>query len=341
MKAPVKNIRSNKPLSGFFENKRLQLIIISIFIFILYARTLKYEYIGLDDTTLIESNYSFIKNFSNIPKAFRTDVMCVEKSGISEKDYYRPMLTLSFMLDAHIAGHTKPGWYHFANILYHMIACLLLFTLLHKLKVNPGAAFLLSLLFSVHPVVDQAVAWIPGRNDVLLAIFLMSSFIFFLNYLSTKSNKELFWHIFFFACAMFTKENGIMLPLLCIFYAQFIKADKLPKLLKIYLIGAYIALVIAWLFLRNMALQGSTTDNSLHTILSNFMHNLPFIFQYIGKAILPFNLSVMCVLEDANYIQEIAAFVLIVLAIYFSKNKRWGFILFGLIWFMVFLTPSF
>ena len=342
MKKPVKPIKTNKlSPGGFFLNKRLQLIVISIFVFILYARTLKYEYIGLDDTTLIESNYTFIKNFSNIPKAFKMDVMCVEKSGISEKDYYRPMLTLSFMLDAHIAGNTKPGWYHFANILYHIIACLLLFTLLHKLKVNPIAAFLLTLLFSVHPVVDQAVAWIPGRNDVLLAIFLMSSFIYFLNYLATKNNKDLFWHIFFFACTLFTKENGIMLPLICIFYFQFIQKDKLSKVSKIYLISAYTTFVVAWLFLREMALQGSTTDNSLYSILSNFMHNLPFIFQYIGKAILPFNLSVMCVLEDANYIQEVAALVLIAAAIYFSKHKRWAFIFFGLMWFTVFLAPSF
>jgi tetratricopeptide (TPR) repeat protein len=341
MKGPVNTIKTNKPSGGFFQNKRLQLILISIFVFVLYARTLKYEYIGLDDTTLIETNYGYIKNFSNIPKAFKTDVMYFEKSGPTERDYYRPMLTLSFMLDAHIAGNTKPGWYHFSNLLYHIIACLLLFTLLYKLGVNRPATFFLTLLFAVHPVVDQAVAWIPGRNDVLLAIFLLSSFIFFIDYLTTKNNKDLLWHILFFACTLFTKENGIMLPFICIFYFLFIQKDKLNNTSKTYLISGYLVFIITWFLLRSVALQGSTTDNSFGTILSNFTHNLPFIFQYIGKAILPFNLSVMCVQEDANYIQEITALVLIAAAIYFSKNKRRAFIFFGLIWFIIFLVPSF
>src|ERR1035437_10663467 len=138
----------------FFENKRLQLIVISVFVFLMYARTISYEYIGLDDTTLIESNYKFISNFSNIGEAFKHHVMYVGKALPKEKDYYRPMLTLSFMLDAHIAGSTKPRWYHCANVLYHLTACLLFFTLLGRLKVNSVSAFLLTLLFAVHPVVD-------------------------------------------------------------------------------------------------------------------------------------------------------------------------------------------
>src|SRR6185312_13912488 len=203
MKKQLKNTQAS-PQQGFFQNKRLQLILISLFIFFMYARTVSYEYIGLDDTTLIETNYKFIKNFNNIPTAFTKHVMYSGTTLDNEKDYYRPMLTLSFMIDAHIAGNAKPRWYHFANILYHLTACLLLFTLLYKLKVNSIATFLLTVLFSIHPVVDQAVAWIPGRNDTLLAIFVLSSFIFLLKYIETKEFKTLGWHIIFFGCALFT-----------------------------------------------------------------------------------------------------------------------------------------
>src|SRR6185437_14346425 len=226
MKKQSKSTQETKPQQGFFQNKRLQLILISLFVFFMYSRTVSYEYIGLDDTTLIETNYKFIKNFSNIPTAFTKHVMYSGTNLDNEKDYYRPMLTLSFMVDAHIAGNAKPRWYHFANILYHLTACLLLFMLLNKLKVNPIATFLLTLLFSIHPVVDQAVAWIPGRNDTLLAIFVLSSFIFLLKYIETKENKALIWHVVFFGCALFTKENGIMLSILCLGYLGFIAKDN-------------------------------------------------------------------------------------------------------------------
>ena len=342
------------PSKDFFSNKRLQLIVISILVFFMYVRTTGYEYTGLDDVTLIESNYPFIKNFNNIPKAFKQHVLHVDKTLDNEKDYYRPMLTLSLMLDAQIAGNSKPKWYHFANMLYHLTACLILFLLLHKLKVNNIAAFLLTLLFAVHPVVDQAVAWIPGRNDILLAIFMMLSFMYFLNYIESKNTKDLVWHSVFFGCALFTKENGIMLPILFLFYLKFISSPSptLPKgkgvdaaspfLREGFRMGTgYAAFILLWLYLRGVAIAGSTTDNSPQAFVSNFINNAPFMLQYIGKAILPFNLSVMCMMEDTNYMYVIAAIVILALGIYFSKNKRWSFVLFGLLWFILFLAPSF
>ncbi len=328
------------PSKDFFSNKRLQLIVISVFVFLMYARTISYEYIGLDDTTLIQTNYKFIKNLNNIPEAFKHHVMYVNKNFDKEKDYYRPMLTLSFMLDANIAGNTKPRWFHFANLLYHLTACLLLFTLLNKLKVNSIASFLFTLLFAVHPVVDQAVAWIPGRNDMLLAIFVLSSFIYLLKYLESKNIKDLVWHSVFFGFALFTKENGIVLPILFLFYFKFISKEDFKTLWYKFGLG-YAAFILPWFFLRKMALAGSITDNSMHTALSNLLNNAPFILQYIGKAVLPFNLSVMCMIEDVNYLQVVIALVLIAAMIFFSKNKRWSYVLFGIAWFVIFLAPSF
>jgi tetratricopeptide (TPR) repeat protein len=340
VKKQLKNTPVVQPPNSFFQNKRLQIILISLFVLFMYARTVSYEYIGLDDTTLIETNYKFIKNFSNIPTAFTKHVMYSGTNLDNEKDYYRPMLTLSFMVDAHMAGSTKPRWYHFANILYHLTACLLLFSLLYRLKVNPIATFLVTLLFSVHPVVDQAVAWIPGRNDTLLAIFVLSSFIFLLKYLETKKVNDLVWHILFFGCALFTKENGIVFPALCFFYLWLHKKASF-KNDGIKLGLGYLSFILIWFFLRKGAIEGSVTDNSLPATASNFLNNIPFIWQYIGKAIIPFNLSVMCMMEDVNYIQVILALVIITAAIYFSKQKRWPFILFGLVWFILFLAPSF
>jgi|ERR1700757_3068657 len=340
MKKQSKSTQAIQPQQGFFQNKRLQLILISVFVFLMYARTVSYEYIGLDDTTLIETNYKFIKNFNNVPTAFTKHVMYSGTTLDSEKDYYRPMLTLSFMIDAHIAGNAKPRWYHFSNILYHLTACLLLFTLLYRLKVNLIATFLLTLLFSIHPVVDQAVAWIPGRNDTLLAIFVLSSFIFLIKYIETKEIKTLVWHVLFFGCALFTKENGIMLPVLCMGYLGFIAKNSFKSTWFKLSLG-YLLFIVPWFFLRKVAIEGSTTDNSLHAAVSNFSNNVPFILQYIGKAILPFNLSVMCMMEDVNYIQVIIALLIIAASIFFSKNKRWSFVLFSLAWFVIFLAPSF
>lgn len=336
-----KKQKQGNPPGSFFGNTRLQAVVLGLLVFILYSRTVSFEYIGFDDTTMIVDNYRFIRNFENIPRAFTEHVFYFENNIDKDKEYYRPMMTLSFMLDAHIAGSYMPRWYHFANVVYHFAACLLLLFFLRKIKAGHAAAFVLTLIFAVHPVVTQAVAWIPGRNDMLLAIFMFSSFIFFMEYLETKRRRPLMLHLIFFAFALFSKENGVMFPVLCFFYMQFIHREKLLSRSGMLLSAGYILFIVPWIFLRQHALEGSSVENSFHSAIANIIKNAPFLLQYVGKAVLPFNLSVMFTIEDANYIFPLLALGLIILGIVLSAAKRWSYMIFGLSWFLLFLVPSF
>lgn len=142
--------------------------------FLIYYQTLHFNFVYFDDDILVISNQKFISQLSNIPQAFKDDVF------LSFFDvYYRPLLTVSFIFDAQLSGGA-PWAYHLTNLLLHLISTLLLYLLLKKLGVIKDLAFFFAAVFAVHPVLSQAVGWIPGRNDPLLALFLLSSFIFFL-----------------------------------------------------------------------------------------------------------------------------------------------------------------
>ena len=86
------------------------------------------------------------------------------------------------------------------------------FALLRKLETGAFTACILALLFAAHPAAASAVSWVPGRNDPLLALFVLSSFIFFEDYRRTGELKSLFKYSLLFAAAMFTKESSWTRP---------------------------------------------------------------------------------------------------------------------------------
>jgi hypothetical protein len=69
--------RLSEKASWFFQNKKLPLLVISITTFLLYARVVDFEYIGLDDTLLIKDNQAFIQDLFNIPQAFQQHIFQV------------------------------------------------------------------------------------------------------------------------------------------------------------------------------------------------------------------------------------------------------------------------
>jgi protein O-mannosyl-transferase len=101
--------------------------------------------------------------------------------------YYRPMMTISLILDAQIGG-ASPFIYHFTDIVIHLLASCLLFLFFKKLNYRKDLSFFFALIFAIHPVLSQAVGWIPGRNDTLLTVFILLAFIAFIDSLIIVDN---------------------------------------------------------------------------------------------------------------------------------------------------------
>src|SRR6185312_9845946 len=104
--AKIKSDKTEKA-SGFplWSNMRLQIIVLVILSFILYGKALKFGFNYLDDSILVIDKYKFNSDYHNIPKAFNQHIFKVDDQVDKwSHDYYRPLMTLSFMVDAHIAG---------------------------------------------------------------------------------------------------------------------------------------------------------------------------------------------------------------------------------------------
>src|SRR3989338_2260876 len=310
----------------------LPYVLIAIVGFALYFPVIFFGYTYLDDNVLILQRKEFLTDLSNLPRAFTEDVFHQPSGG----SYYRPLLTLSFMFDARLGG-SAPFFYHLTNLLLHLLAACLVFALLMKLQFRRELSLLASLFFTVHPVLAQAAAWLPGRNDSLLAVFVLASFLCFLTYIKERRWPYLLGHLFFFLAALLTKETAVVLPIIIILYAYLFRA-RLQGMLR--LAAGWGLVIVPWFLLRRSVL-GASIGAADFDVVRSLATNLLAVLPYIGKIVFPVNLSVLPILRDLPLIWGLVAIALAGAGLLFSKNKRPGFIIFGIAWLLLFLLPSF
>ena len=117
---------------------------IILFGFLVYSRSIFFGYTYLDDHVLILENLFFLRDPGNIVKTFTQEVFHILHSSAA---YYRPMLTISFMFDSWISG-ASPLFYHFTNVVIHVISSSLVYLLFVKLKHSKWFALTFALIFS-------------------------------------------------------------------------------------------------------------------------------------------------------------------------------------------------
>lgn len=305
---------------------------------LLYWRSISFDYTNFDDNSLIQENQNYISNISNIPDAF-TKTVFITGSDV----FYRPVETIWFILNAQATGSDwkkLPSVFHASSLLLHLLAVYLIFILLKRLGNSNEASLFLSLTFLVHPVLVQSVAWVPGVVDVLVTIFSICAFLFFLDFLKDQKRKHYVLHILFFTLALYTKEIAVGLIVACLFYLHFIYKEKFISYNKKVLLIGWLVVSAVWFMMRDVALQHQPRKE-ISEMISSIASNLPAFIQYIGKIVLPFNLSVMPVMEDATFVFGIASLALLFAATFLSKEKRKSWILFSVVWFVIFLLPTF
>ncbi len=174
--------------------------------FLIYSNTLENEFL-FDDIPLIVENPQ-IKKIENIPALL----------GITgNRPCYRPIRMASYMLDYHLFK-LNPTGYHISNIIYHILTSWLVFLIVRFLLGNYTLAAAVSLLFMVHPVNTENVAYISGRRDILSTLFYLLGFFVFLKYRKTK--KLLLYPCIFlaYALALSSKEMAVTLPAIFFLY---------------------------------------------------------------------------------------------------------------------------
>ncbi len=140
---------------------------------LLFLPSLRGDFVW-DDRSLILEN-RLLDDWSDLSGALSSDFF--RRSGNEERiGHWRPVVTFTYMVDRTLFG-TAPAGYHAGNVSLHALASCLVFALGRAIALDRRGATFAGLLFAVHPVHVESVAWISGRTDLLAAVFALGALL--------------------------------------------------------------------------------------------------------------------------------------------------------------------
>jgi tetratricopeptide (TPR) repeat protein len=183
---------------------------------------------------------------------------------LSATPQYYPLVHTSFWLEYHAWG-LNPLGYHLTNVVLHALAAVLLWRVLVKLKI-PGA-WLGAVIFALHPVEVESVAWITERKNVLSGVFYFGAALAYLRFELERDEgtpKRAFIYLVslvLFVCALLSKTVACSLPAALLLMRWWKKGrlnwrDAVP-LIPFFVIGVGMGLLTAWMEQHYVRAQGA------------------------------------------------------------------------------------
>jgi tetratricopeptide (TPR) repeat protein len=131
------------------------------------------------------------------------------------RSFFRPAVSLSYAADFRVWG-LRPFGFHLTNVLLHLGCCWLVYGIARGERLARSAALGAGLVFALHPVHVESVAWISGRTDLLCAAFMLGAFALWRGAAGRDgtfpARRVVSWALF--ALALFSKEMAATLPAL-------------------------------------------------------------------------------------------------------------------------------
>jgi len=210
-------------------------------------------------------------------------------SDLGATQQYYPLLHSAFWIEYKLWGDALLG-YHLLNLLLHAAAACLVMLIVRRLGL-PGA-WLAALVFALHPVGVESVAWIAEQKNTLSTVFYLSAALLYLHFDQTRRKSQYFTALALFVMALLTKTVTDTLPaaLLVVFWWRRgrlgWKRDVLP-LLPWFALGAAAGLFTAWVERNFVGAEGP--DFAL-TLIQRFLVAGRALWFYLGKLLWPANL---------------------------------------------------
>jgi len=302
---------------------------------IFYFHTLFFGFTYFDDSwfaldacaRLAEAHFSLGSIFfQTLYPAFQAD------------QFYRPLVWLSYLINAWFGG-VHAFVYHLTNVILHLASACLVFGVFSAMRFARKPALLASFIFLIHPLQQQVAVSITGRNDSLLAIFVLCAFLVFLKFIEKPSTAWCILHSLMFFAALCVKENAVMLIPVCFVYCSFVSKIEISLRRDIGIMIGWIVALCAWFILRQIATQGST-QVSIFTMIVYMIRNVPAILLYLGNVLVPVDLSVWPTLRDSTLLYGVITISIMAVSLIMSRTLRKGYAFFGLGWFLFFLAPT-
>jgi tetratricopeptide (TPR) repeat protein len=256
--------------------------------------------------------------------------------------HYHPLTMLSFAIEYHYFK-LNPKAFHTTNLILHIINSLLVFVLFYLIGKNVFIAFFVSVLFAVHPMHVESVAWVTERKDLLYAFFYIGSLLCYIIYKKTLKKQYFVFTALLFICSLLSKTMAVTLPFLLLLFDHYLfggikRKDIIQKVPYIILTIIFIAIILIIEF-------GSATTGMRRasSVIENIFIGFHGVVFYIYKLFVPIHLSVLYPLPG-SVLSETLYIISPVLVIFFGfliyrYTTGMKHVQFGLIFFLLTILP--
>lgn len=354
--------------SNFPSSKYLFAAIIIAVSFGVYANTLPNGFVYDDNDQVLKN--SWIRDIRHLPDIFFSSVWSFMGDQPPSVYYYRPMMHFIYTIEYHLFGLNPLGW-HLVNIILHAGNSIVVFLISSLLLSRSSSfsghgskfddirglfpAFMVAILFTVHPINTEVVAWISAVPELSFTLFCLLSFYFYMNSSSKGSESRVTpscpLSVAFFFLALLSKETAIMLPILILAYDYYIRPANYPSGLFPTLIKRYLPFILVigtYIPIRIYALWDMVLQRPEPSYLGNFNYItniIQLIYKYFSKLLLPINLNIFHDFRPANSIMDIMDIIalpviLSYLLLFYLAREKGKLIIFAIAWIVAFLTPA-
>lgn len=213
-------------------------------------------FVNFDDTRFIIKN-DWIRNLSwDHLKAMFSE---------SKEGHYQPLTWILYTIEYQLFGLNTKG-YHAVSLILHLVNTLLIFRFLRQVNIPYNTVLITSILYSVHPMLTEAIAWKSAQSTLLFSFFSLASLNAYLKTIPrSKPGIWLMISYLLFLLACLSKSQAIVVPALWLITHVYLTQNfKLKP--KLHLIpGFLLSLVFVW-----MAINAAKTFGSLDSVIEKY-----------------------------------------------------------------------
>ncbi len=259
---------------------------------------------------------------------------------------WHPVTWLSHMLDVQLFGTNASG-HHLVNVLLHTLNALLVFSLFTRLTSALWRSFAVALLFAIHPLHVESVAWIAERKDLLSGLFFLLTLAAWERYIRSQSLCRYLCALTLFALGLMSKPMLVTLPFILLLldwwpFKRFgtrnspagLFVEKIP-----FFLFSVASSIVTFLAQHQAGAVVSFTRTPSGLRLANAVVSYG---AYLRKMLWPVDLGVYYPFPTSvPWWQPAACGTLLVIAslVFLRLRARYPYLIFGWLWYLGMLIP--
>src|SRR5205807_1170070 len=291
----------------------------------------------------------YAHQWSSLPSYFTgsTDTK-VSRNAPKISNFYRPAISTWVLLNYKLFG-LRPAFWHLSAIALYGLGVWLLWRIAWKLSGNDFVALAAALLYSLHPIHVEGVAWIAGSCvETLLSVFFLAGFLM---YLCWRDDPRILWLAgcgIAVLCGLLSKETAAALPILILIHALLFRSPPgEPPSRRLHLAPLVLTLAAAvavYAGLRIPATHGNIISHPYHS-WGDVFRTAPLLFvKYMKLALWPVWLGTWYEAQIVPAFSDVKFYLPLMLSLGYAALTVWALarkklVAFLLIWWVVVLGP--